>query len=55
MHVIFYYRKTPKFSSCVCFLYAAADLIVKLAKDKFGAIQTEYQKVTECVLVCVVK
>lgn len=23
-----------------------ADLIIKLAKDKFGAIQTEYQKVT---------
>uniref|UniRef100_A0A3P8PPA5 Prominin 1a n=1 Tax=Astatotilapia calliptera TaxID=8154 RepID=A0A3P8PPA5_ASTCA len=41
------------------FLYAVQpnafphDLIVKLAKDKFGAIQTEYQKVTECVLVCV--
>uniref|UniRef100_A0A669BT10 Prominin 1a n=1 Tax=Oreochromis niloticus TaxID=8128 RepID=A0A669BT10_ORENI len=38
------------------FLYAVQpnafphDLIVKLAKDKFGAIQTEYQKVTECVL-----
>uniref|UniRef100_A0A669BHP2 Prominin 1a n=1 Tax=Oreochromis niloticus TaxID=8128 RepID=A0A669BHP2_ORENI len=42
------------------FLYAVQpnafphDLIVKLAKDKFGAIQTEYQKVTECVLVCAI-
>uniref|UniRef100_A0A8C9XVI1 Prominin 1a n=1 Tax=Sander lucioperca TaxID=283035 RepID=A0A8C9XVI1_SANLU len=26
------------------------DLIVKLAKDKFGAIQTEYQKVTLCAI-----
>lgn len=30
-----------------------ADLIVKLAKDKFGAIHTEYQKVAMCVCVCV--
>lgn len=28
-----------------------ADLIVKLAKDKFGAIQTEYQKVSAWVCV----
>lgn len=26
--------------------WVVADLIVKLAKDKFGALQTEYQKVT---------
>lgn len=26
--------------------WVLADLIVKLAKDKFGALQTEYQKVT---------
>lgn len=30
----------------VLLLCAVADLIVRLAKDKFGAIQTEYQKVT---------
>uniref|UniRef100_A0A8D3A8A8 Prominin 1a n=1 Tax=Scophthalmus maximus TaxID=52904 RepID=A0A8D3A8A8_SCOMX len=30
------------------------DLIVKLAKDKFGALQTEYQKVRESVCVCAI-
>ncbi|KAF3838766.1 hypothetical protein F7725_010534 [Dissostichus mawsoni] len=28
----------------MCFLFVVADLLVKLAKEKFGAIQTEYQK-----------
>lgn len=32
-----------------CFDFSVfTDLIVKMAKDKFGAIQTEYQKVSEC-------
>lgn len=31
------------------FVSSVADLLVKLAKDKFGAIQTEYQKVRERV------
>lgn len=31
---------------CNCSILGFADLIVKLAKDKFGALQTEYQKVS---------
>lgn len=42
------------------YFWVVADLIVKLAKDKFGALQTEYQKVTAgvfkrisvCVFLC---
>lgn len=33
-------------SRCVCFLHVVSDLVVKVAKDKFGAIQSEYQKVS---------
>ena len=43
------YRKTTK-GLFMSFLFVVADLLVKLAKEKFGAIQTEYQKVTLCVL-----
>lgn len=53
MHGIFITEKQQQISSCVSFLCVVADLIVRLAKDKFGAIQTEYQKVRVCV--CVTK
>lgn len=51
MHVIFIAEKHQQIYSCFRVLSAVVDLIVKLAKDKFGAIQTEYQKVSVCVCV----
>lgn len=54
-HYCQYYARLHQFfdiyaNKCCTFVtgqfWVVADLIVKLAKDKFGALQTEYKKVT---------
>lgn len=53
MRVLFISEKKTETHLFMCCGFCVADLIVKLAKDKFGALQTEYQKVRESVCVCV--